>query len=242
LCDVVHDLFSGLEDAAFAVERLPDLKREPCTGVAIDAYSAAKIVHERLLRFMAGQHKAVIGLTASAPTEYLGLLGLSEALLYCLRLYEVVLSAGVQAAAATDIEQPDLIEHSVLNKERIEFVLSTLGQGYTSDPLLRALPDWLALLADSEMAAKHVVAKSRRVSPADVTGCEPGSSTPQLSSLVTYFGTDKPAASDAAVGSLPAYFTLHNGVAMPSVGLGTWLLQGEVCYDSVLQAIKLGYR
>lgn len=38
------------------------------------------------------------------------------------------------------------------------------------------------------------------------------------------------------------YITLHNGVQMPLVGLGTWDLRGQECIDTVEKAIQLGYR
>ena len=38
------------------------------------------------------------------------------------------------------------------------------------------------------------------------------------------------------------YLTLHNGVQMPLVGFGTFLLGGETCKNAVATAIKTGYR
>lgn len=38
------------------------------------------------------------------------------------------------------------------------------------------------------------------------------------------------------------YLTLNNGVQMPLVGFGTFLLSGEVCKNAVAAAIKSGYR
>ncbi|GAB5371648.1 hypothetical protein AAMO2058_001598000 [Amorphochlora amoebiformis] len=39
-----------------------------------------------------------------------------------------------------------------------------------------------------------------------------------------------------------AMYVLSNDVGMPLVGFGTWQLQGEICYKSVLEALKAGYR
>jgi len=36
--------------------------------------------------------------------------------------------------------------------------------------------------------------------------------------------------------------TLRSGVKMPIVGLGTWKIPREVTADTVLAAIKMGYR
>ncbi len=38
------------------------------------------------------------------------------------------------------------------------------------------------------------------------------------------------------------YLTLNNGVQMPLVGFGTFMLKGETCTEAVLTAIKNGYR
>lgn len=38
------------------------------------------------------------------------------------------------------------------------------------------------------------------------------------------------------------YLTLNNGVQMPLVGFGTFMLSGEACSDSIASAIKSGYR
>ena len=38
------------------------------------------------------------------------------------------------------------------------------------------------------------------------------------------------------------YITLNNGVQMPILGLGTYMLQGKECEDCILDAIDLGYR
>ena len=38
------------------------------------------------------------------------------------------------------------------------------------------------------------------------------------------------------------YFVLSNGVKIPSIGFGTWQILNDVAYESVLNAIKVGYR
>jgi len=39
-----------------------------------------------------------------------------------------------------------------------------------------------------------------------------------------------------------AVYVLSNGVKMPLVGFGTWMLQGQQCYETVSEALKTGYR
>lgn len=38
------------------------------------------------------------------------------------------------------------------------------------------------------------------------------------------------------------YLTLNNGVNMPVLGFGTFMLSGETCINSVVNAIWAGYR
>ena len=38
------------------------------------------------------------------------------------------------------------------------------------------------------------------------------------------------------------YLTLNNGVHMPLVGFGTFMLGGQICADAVAAAIESGYR
>ena len=38
------------------------------------------------------------------------------------------------------------------------------------------------------------------------------------------------------------YVTLNNGVKMPIVGFGVFMLQGEECENAVTEAIQSGYR
>ena len=38
------------------------------------------------------------------------------------------------------------------------------------------------------------------------------------------------------------YLTLNNGVPMPLIGFGTFMLGGETCTEAVTEAIESGYR
>ena len=38
------------------------------------------------------------------------------------------------------------------------------------------------------------------------------------------------------------YLTLNNGVQMPLIGFGTFMLDGETCKNAVTAAIENGYR
>ena len=205
-------------------------------------YSAARIVHRRLSRVFAGQYKGAVGLSFSAPTEYLGLLGLAEAVLYCMRMYETTIRTAVVLAPSEHEE--DLMNHLRLNKDRIDFVVSVVGAGYEADRLSRALPAWMDLLEDSAMSAHTAVALLHDEAPDSYNFCAATRASPQLRDLVPYFlGEEKAAAVGETEGvSVRAVHTLSNGVQMPVVGLGTWQLQGKDCKDAVSAAIAAGYR
>lgn len=38
------------------------------------------------------------------------------------------------------------------------------------------------------------------------------------------------------------YLKLNNGITMPALGLGTFMLAGEICEEAVAAAIQVGYR
>lgn len=235
----VCQLSSGIEEAPFSVpEDLVGVQGEPCSGFPVDTFSAAEIVHMRLQRLFAGEYKSIVGFSYGAPTEYLGMLGIAEAVLYCLRLYETVLQAALKKADAST--EGDVTRQVVLNKERIEYVVAQLAKGYASDPLMRELPVWMNLLADSAFAAHYTVAQLHHSTPETFNYCDATHHSPQLTDLVPYFSGG---AAEVGEGTpVSAHFVLHNGVQMPAVGLGTWLLQGDHCYDVVFAAISAGYR
>ena len=211
----------------------------------VDAFSAAQIVHTRLRRLFAGAYQNVRGLTFTAPTEYLGMLGMSEAVLYVLRLYESVLQAALAGAAPKSPEEERITREVVFNKERIEIVVAMLARGYDADPLMRQLPGWLSFMEDSGAAAQLEMAAMHGSSAQEFNYCM-ATKGPPLQNLVSYFSsTATGGAATEATSTVPAtttFATLSNGVQMPLMGLGTWQLQGELCQEAVLQAITEGYR
>lgn len=194
----------------------------------------------RLLRVFAGQYKHVVGLSFAAPTEYLGMVGLAEAVLYSMRMYDVVLRSAITIVPPEAEE--DIMNHLKLNTERIEFVVAVLAGGYDSDPLMRGLPDWMRLLEDSSISAHTAVAQIFGSTSETYNYCDATPDSPQLRELVpSFLGTE--AALDMAEGiAVPHLYALSNGVQMPVMGLGTWQLDGKVCQDAVTAAIIAGYR
>ena len=213
----------------------------------MDSFSAAQIVHHRLRRLFAGEHQSLSGLVFTSPSEYLGMMGTAEAMLYVLRLYETVLQSALKAIPTGDSSSEENATKSVVaNKERIQTILSALGRGYDSDPLMRALPAWMDLLEESGDAAYQVILQQHGEADSKSFDFCVATKGPQIQELVSYFRADKSAAASDAIASASAttaaHATLANGVLMPVMGLGTWLLQGEQCASAVLEAIKVGYR
>ena len=234
----------GLEDPPhFEPDSVVGIQGEPCAGQPVDAFSAAKIMHTRVERLLAGEYKSIQGFSIAAPTEYLGMLGVTEALLYAFRLYEIVIRTGL--ASASKSREEDLAREAALNAERIGFVISTLKDGYSSDNIMRKIPTWLDLLEDSALAAHNIVSELNKVPLDSYNYCDASTASPQLQELIPYFLEDK------GDGAEPTYFSIElpgaqqkllNGVLMPTMGLGTWMLQGRACFDAVTAAIAAGYR
>ena len=83
----------------------------------IDVFAAADIMRLRLANFIENANPNVIGLNSRAPSEFLGIYGLTEAVLYALNLYDSVISA---------VGSHD---QKIIHKARIEELKSVLAAG-----------------------------------------------------------------------------------------------------------------
>jgi hypothetical protein len=100
-----------------------------------------------------GANSAIPGLTFSSPTEYLGMMGLSEAVLYTLRLYALVIE---QAPAIESASEETVAEHNHARYvEYIEEIKRTLSEGYSGDKLMRRLLVWLGF---ASVSRRHCIA------------------------------------------------------------------------------------
>lgn len=232
----------GVEDSPYyEPEEVIGRKGEPCEGLPADAFSAAKIMQTRLQRLMAGEYKSVQGFSVAAPTEYLGMLGVTEAILYTFRMFDVVIRAGL--ATASPAREEDIAREAALNVERIEFVIATIKAGYSSDNIMRKIPGWLDLLEDSALAAHIIMSELHNLPVDSYDYCEASAANPQLQALVPVYLAGKEIDGLSISSELPTnQKQLQNGVVMPTMGLGTWMLQGKDCFDAVLAAIAAGYR
>jgi ShK domain-like len=145
------------------MDRLPVvnvLTNEEC-HYPLDVFGAAQLMKYRLDRIVfLGGASSVVGMSFDAPTEYLGMLGIAEGILYAMRLYSVVISAAEDeimhhlSAVAEDPEHAHLHEEIIQTLDKIrkeqsdslEDITHTLSQGYESDRVTRSIPTWMKYL------------------------------------------------------------------------------------------------
>eukprot|EP01040_Poterioochromonas_malhamensis_P000203 gene203-213_t len=210
---------------------------------ASNLYAASSILRDRLEKFLGGLHSIVNGFTTSAPTEYLGMVGLSEAFLYALRLHEVLFSV---------LNTSDEIRSSHIAK--INHILQVLKSGYSSDRIMLQLPSWLRFLQDSTNIALQEIQNHLSIPLLDENGNSQGeeavaqrlSRIPELdvSSVIPYLLGEKytEEIQETFLPENSQEVKLSNGQMIPLIGLGTWQLEGKECEEAVYTAIKLGYR
>jgi hypothetical protein len=178
--------------------------------------------------------------SSSSPSDYLGVMGLSEAFLYAARLY--MMSVGNN----TTTQHNSLTVAAVDDASNlIEAVNNVLQQGYGSDLLMRSLPTWLPVLDELSKHTYQAIKNVPSVTDAELTerdfvGCDQvfGSEMNHVGDLsASYkklYHSSRPAvpayamphAHPQAVAQTHTdkdhlYFTLNNGLHMPAIGLGT---------------------
>lgn len=179
-----------------------EIATEDCQ-VPVNLFAAAELIKKRLSHYFNGGASSVSGLSSSAPSEFLGMMGLAEAFLYAFRLYGVVLNSDPENLFAPSIEA---------NKRHIQEVTHILSQGYGSDLLMRTLPTFLPLLSQSsDFAAELMFAPNPNIPCPQYDGAK-------FQQLVQSFPSLKKPSSDYALGN---DVILNNGVSMPALGLGT---------------------
>eukprot|EP01039_Chlorochromonas_danica_P008351 gene8351-9205_t len=203
-----------------------------------DLFQAAEILRLRLARYFEGLSSIIPGFSSAAPTEYLGMLGLTEALLYALRLHEVIFR---QLGESHQIDY---------HYEKIHEILDVVRQGYSSDRLMLRLPFWMGQLNESAFIAVSLLQDLKRsvvINQTDPMSQAAGERAIREALSFTkltdyYLPRSSPTSSASSADDSKRTATLNNGVQMPLVGLGTWQLDGEVCYEATLKALRLGYR
>lgn len=226
----------------------PALGQDEIDSQNMTIFDAAEVMRKRVHKYLSGLHSVVEGLTSTAPTDYLGMLGVTEAVLYAMRLHEALLQAHLTELAA--------------HQMRLRQILGVLRQGYAADPLMRYLPHWAHLLDTSAEEVAGVLSGAQAgldqytgphipVSPILTTNQDPYQ-------LTTYFlgNTDNTNGNTGNLNTVTVDLdgtngvintgkdgmVLSNGMVLPVLGLGTWQLTGTDCYHTVLTALRLGYR
>jgi diketogulonate reductase-like aldo/keto reductase len=225
----------------------------------IDLMQVADLVRRRaetyITRGGASLPLPLIGLSSSAPTEFLGLYGLAESFLYALRVYDFIISS-----SASDLVP---VVAAKASEARIHRLIETIKVGWQPDPLARFLPlqglyDLRAAAADARQALGLPSELDEDASKAGgkVEGTCPatGEPRPPVQSLLAHLEVIAPAlyttfnGSSVASRGRPNKFQmlptvrLRSGAEMPLLGLGTWQLEGQEAEDVVYLALQLGYR
>ena len=188
---------------------------------------AAFLVHERLKTvFYGGYGVPNVGFVFTAPTDFLGLYGLAEGILYANRLYGLVID---------HFGDVDVKDAHRMRFHRAESVIAT---GYDDDFLMRHL----LLLMDDLYEAEQVIHQLYNNTDAfeNIRTLCATHFEPSLDAITTSgIAPSEKLSTSAEIGNTT---TLNNGIQLPLVGLGTWQLEGEECTETVYLAISKGYR
>jgi len=227
-----------MRNANEMVDLLPNdilnAKEESCLHPSSMLEMADLMVARLVVYFDGGATSLSYALSSSSPTEYLSVLGLTEASLYVLRLYDVIVQAKPDQKSINDRIQ-------LIINEVYELIVASQ---YNSDILTRQLPHILsAILHVQQQIHQNDQYNSISVLCNQENVAEVSDFSQKLSSYVLSNVTPI-----AAIKKHPTELTnkgtsviLLNGVEMPYLGLGTWLMD-EQTEDTVYAAIVEGYR
>ena len=195
----------------------------------------ADLMVARLLVYLDGGASSLsYALTSSSPTEYLYVLGLTEASLYALRLYDV--------AIQDNPNQTYINEHiKLIIKEIYDLIVSS---EYRSDILTRQLPHILKALLHIQLQVHEtdqydsIRSRCNQDNSIAISDFSHKLSKYVLSNVTPIAAINK---HPTVLVNKGANVVLLNGVEMPYLGLGTWLMD-ELTEDTVYAAIVEGYR
>lgn len=190
-------------------------------------FQAGFIMHERLKNFIAGVSETRYeGFSYFSPSHLNMMVGATEAMVYTLRIYHLFLEkygTPAQVSIATD----------TLNQLLDPKILST----YDADLLMRILPTWYHKLGEV-----YQLVVSVNKDPCSVISSSDGFDvlTDVFNPKVEYWSSFGLSSTRAPV--ISATTLLNDGHVMPTVGLGTWLIDGPDCEETVFNAVLMGYR
>jgi diketogulonate reductase-like aldo/keto reductase len=195
----------------------------------VDLLSAANLMQKRLESIFVHRNVLVQGVSVSAPSHFLGMIGFAEMFLYTFRLQEVILrTLGDEESFA-------------LLRERLDQAIRTIEMShFNADLLSRELPFWMRFVRDVRSLIDGVISKTN----------QQNMSVPAIE-IAKYFSSYIPSdtsgftsSPEDLAGSDNNTMTvrLSSGYEMPLLGLGTWQLDGDDCYNAVLEALAAGHR
>jgi diketogulonate reductase-like aldo/keto reductase len=217
------------------------LHLDPAVGLdnidsASNVFAAAEIIRDRLDKFIGGLSPVATGLAVTAPSHYLGMMGLTEAVLYSLRLYEVIFSTFKEEELAS------------IHVAKINHVLEVLRGGYSPDKLMLQMPSFLRLLAAGSEAAEGVIRQHSLGENGNTMALNEllklNSMDLSLNTIRDYVFPDMNPEehTEKFLSEQSTTVPLLNSVPMPLLGLGTWQLEGDDCFQAVYESLKIGYR
>jgi diketogulonate reductase-like aldo/keto reductase len=214
----------SLDDSHWQAHILPSMGKD-AIEVPTTVNDAAEVMRQRVNKYVRdGLHSVVTGLVSSAPTEYLGMLGLAEAIIYAMRMQELVMEyAGMGQA---------------LDRQRqvISNVAEWLQRGYSADLIYRPIQNWLNALDNSANEINEWLERIR------VEGGRIDLSFERLAAQFAHMHVDYSLPATSTVRTDGNTLLLNNGIEMPRIGLGTWQLEGDDCETAVREAIINGFR
>lgn len=221
----------------------------------VDMMQVADAMRHRVQVYLSGgANMPSLGLSSSSPTEFLGVYGLVEAVLYGLRVYHAIITGSAHAGATQAVQ--------AASSARIDRVLQALTQArWTADSLMRQIPQFGDMLKDAaadSRAALGLDSQGDEAAEGASSTCsasgEPRPPVQALSAHLTLLNergseiksSAAPHAGAEAIAKPPTVLLpalpSAPAISMPLLGLGTWQLNGPECEDAVYLAIQLGYR
>lgn len=217
-----------IDDVAYSSEELPIFNETSSS----DLFEIAESMRFKVKYFLSGYSPVIPGFSTFAPSEYLGMLGLTESILYPMRIY---------LAMITELGSDEQIKNA---EEQISKISKIIRTNFASDNLMLNLSTWASYLDEtSDIVLKLLAPSVNSESQIDAETSEQASIEPLKTTtpekLINFFGLEN---KTLTINAVQPTVNLSNNVAMPLMGLGTWLLEDHNCYDAVTNAVRSGFR
>ena len=203
-------------------------------------------MHHRLNNIV--KHGSYYGFTSTSPSDFLLSYGILEGMLYSIHLYEIVANASLQSRPSIYENTPSISQEFVrINLYPITEIKSKIYKSLTSDAdfITRIIYNNLELL-DKAKDHLNILLNQTTIEYGGTNDvCLSGIGNVELNltnALPAYIPSSLYHTTIERNQPITPYYTLSNGILMPTIGLGTWQLQGDICEEIVYNAIEIGYR